>query len=143
MKKAAPAAHANLDGVASMEMPPMVRYLDEDGELLVEEQPMSDELALEGYRVMLRGRRFDERSVSLQRQGRMVTLAPGIGQEAATASLRASRAPVRPPLQRSQAVSSGQRTPRRDRHPRRRNPSLHPGFGLLKRRGRDLNPRHA
>ncbi|HEY8803022.1 MAG TPA: thiamine pyrophosphate-dependent enzyme [Candidatus Dormibacteraeota bacterium] len=84
MKKAAPAAHANLDGVASMEMPPMVRYLDEDGELLIEEQPMSDELALEGYRVMLRGRRFDERSVSLQRQGRMVTLAPGIGQEAAT-----------------------------------------------------------
>ena len=84
MKKAAPAAHANLDGVASMPMPPMVRYLDEDGELLVEEQPMSDELALEGYRVMLRGRRFDERSVSLQRQGRMVTLAPGIGQEAAT-----------------------------------------------------------
>jgi len=34
--------------------------------------------------VMLRGRRFDERCVSLQRQGRMVTLAPGIGQEAAT-----------------------------------------------------------
>ena len=48
-------------------MPPMVRYLDEDGELLID-QPMSDELALEGYRVMLRGRRFDERSVSLQRQ---------------------------------------------------------------------------
>ncbi|HEY6114335.1 MAG TPA: thiamine pyrophosphate-dependent dehydrogenase E1 component subunit alpha [Candidatus Dormibacteraeota bacterium] len=64
-------------------LPPMVRYLDQDGEL-VEEQPMSDELALEGYRVMLRGRRFDERCVSLQRQGRMVTLAPGIGQEAAT-----------------------------------------------------------
>ena len=83
MKKAAPAAHANLDGVASIAMPPMVRYLDEDGELLVE-QPMSDEMALEGYRGMLRGRRFDERSVSLQRQGRMVTLAPGIGQEAAT-----------------------------------------------------------
>src|ERR1700674_4354082 len=84
MKKAAPAAHANLDGVASLQMPPMVRYLDEDGELLTQEQPMSDEMALEGYRVMLRGRRFDERSVSLQRQGRMVTLAPGIGQEAAT-----------------------------------------------------------
>ena len=45
---------------------------------------MSDEMALDGYRVMLRGRRFDERCVSLQRQGRMVTLAPGIGQEAAT-----------------------------------------------------------
>ena len=61
----------------------MVRYLDQDGELLAD-QPMSDDLALEGYRVMLRGRRFDERCVSLQRQGRMVTLAPGIGQEAAT-----------------------------------------------------------
>lgn len=83
MKKAAPAAQAQLGGQASASMPPLVRYLDEDGELLIE-QPMSDELALEGYRVMLRGRRFDERSVSLQRQGRMVTLAPGIGQEAAT-----------------------------------------------------------
>jgi pyruvate dehydrogenase E1 component alpha subunit len=61
----------------------MIRYLDQDGELL-HDQPMSDEMALEGYRVMLRGRRFDERCVSLQRQGRMVTLAPGIGQEAAT-----------------------------------------------------------
>jgi pyruvate dehydrogenase E1 component alpha subunit len=84
MKKAAPAVHTNLDGVAQIEMPPLVRYLDEDGELVGGEQPMSDEMALEGYRVMVRGRRFDERSVSLQRQGRMVTLAPGIGQEAAT-----------------------------------------------------------
>jgi len=62
----------------------MVRYLDEDGELVGGEPPMSDEMALAGYTVMLKGRRFDERSVSLQRQGRMVTLAPGIGQEAAT-----------------------------------------------------------
>jgi pyruvate dehydrogenase E1 component alpha subunit len=83
MKEAARAATANLDGVSSASMPPMVRYLDQDGELLAD-QPMSDEMALEGYRVMLRGRRFDERCVSLQRQGRMVTLAPGIGQEAAT-----------------------------------------------------------
>jgi len=83
VKKAARAASARLDGVRSVPMPPMVKYLDQDGELL-EKQSMSDELALEGYRVMLRGRRFDERCVSLQRQGRMVTLAPGIGQEAAT-----------------------------------------------------------
>jgi pyruvate dehydrogenase E1 component subunit alpha len=62
----------------------MVRYLDEDGELVGGEQPMSDELAVAGYTVMVKGRRFDERSVSLQRQGRMVTLAPGVGQEAAT-----------------------------------------------------------
>jgi len=81
MKGAARAADANLDGMSSI--PPMARYLDQDGELL-EDQPMSDEMALDGYRAMLRGRRFDERCVSLQRQGRMVTLAPGIGQEAAT-----------------------------------------------------------
>ncbi len=61
-----------------------MRYLDEDGELVGGEQPMSDQLALRGYTVMLTGRRFDERCVSLQRQGRMVTLAPGIGQEAAS-----------------------------------------------------------
>ncbi len=83
MNEAASAAHVNLEGVASAPLPPLVRYLDEDGELLVD-QPMPDELALRGYRVMLLGRRFDERCVSLQRQGRMVTLAPGIGQEAAT-----------------------------------------------------------
>jgi pyruvate dehydrogenase E1 component alpha subunit len=83
VNKAARAAASNLDGVRSVKMPAMVRYLDQDGELL-EEQPMSDQLALEGYRAMLLGRRFDERCVSLQRQGRMVTLAPGIGQEAAT-----------------------------------------------------------
>ena len=83
MSEAARAARNRLDGVRSVQLPPTVRYLDQDGELL-EDQPMSDQLALEGYRVMLRGRRFDERCVSLQRQGRMVTLAPGIGQEAAT-----------------------------------------------------------
>jgi len=84
MKKAAAAARPDLHGLISAPVPPIVRYLDEDGELLIEDLPMSDEMALQGYRVMLKGRRFDERSVSLQRQGRMVTLAPGIGQEAAT-----------------------------------------------------------
>ena len=72
------------DGFDQPEPPPVVRYLDQAGSLLQEPAPMPDELALEGLRVMLRGRRFDERCVSLQRQGRMVTLAPGIGQEAAT-----------------------------------------------------------
>ena len=82
MKEAASAAQANLDGWLDP-MPPMVRYLDEDGELL-QDQPMSDEMALEGYRVMLQGSAVRRALVSLQRQGRMVTLAPGIGQEAAT-----------------------------------------------------------
>ena len=84
MSKAARAAQVNLDGVKPASVPPLVRFLDEDGEFVGDQQPMSDALALEGYRVMLKGRRFDERCVSLQRQGRMVTLAPGIGQEAAT-----------------------------------------------------------
>ena len=34
MKEAARAAPANLDGVSSASMPPLVRYLDQDGELL-------------------------------------------------------------------------------------------------------------
>ncbi len=58
--------------------------LSEEGRLLSDKAPMSDEMALSGFRAMLKGRRFDERCVSLQRQGRMVTLAPGIGQEAST-----------------------------------------------------------
>ena len=73
-----------LRGFELGEIPPVVRYLDEDGRLLVDAPPIDDELALRGFRCMLLGRRFDERSISLQRQGRMVTLAPGIGQEAAT-----------------------------------------------------------
>lgn len=66
------------------EIPPATRYLSPTGELVGAETPMSDELAIRGLRCMLLGRRFDERSISLQRQGRMVTLAPGIGQEAAS-----------------------------------------------------------
>jgi pyruvate dehydrogenase E1 component alpha subunit len=43
---------------------------------------LSDDEAVEGLRALLLGRRFDERCVHLQRRGLMVTLAPGIGQEA-------------------------------------------------------------
>ncbi len=75
---------ARLRGFELGAIPPVVRYLDEEGQLLGDAPPMSDELALKGLRSMLLGRRFDERCVSLQRQGRMVTLAPGIGQEAAS-----------------------------------------------------------
>lgn len=73
-----------LVGFTEPTAPPPVRCLDEQGRLLVPEPPLPDELAVEGFCAMLKGRRFDERCVSLQRQGRMVTLAPGIGQEAAT-----------------------------------------------------------
>lgn len=63
-------------------MPPVLRLLDVDGTLLTSEPPMSDRQALDALRAMLLGRRFDERCVNLHRRGLMVTLAPGIGQEA-------------------------------------------------------------
>lgn len=82
---AAPTEQGGVAGFAVTQVPAVVQYLDETGALVADRSPMSDEMALEGLRVMLQGRRFDERCVSLQRQGRMVTLAPGVGQEAATA----------------------------------------------------------
>jgi pyruvate dehydrogenase E1 component alpha subunit len=60
----------------------LVRCLDPSGRLLTASPPLDDERALYGLRAMLLGRRFDERCVNLQRRGLMVTLAPGIGQEA-------------------------------------------------------------
>jgi len=57
----------NLEGTRSVALPAPVQFLDEDGELVGGEPPMNDQLALDGFRVMLRGRRFDERCVSLQR----------------------------------------------------------------------------
>ena len=56
--------------------------LDPEGNLLVENSPLSDEEALAGLRAMLLGRRYDELCIKLARRGLMVTLAPGIGQEA-------------------------------------------------------------
>jgi pyruvate dehydrogenase E1 component alpha subunit len=64
--------------------PAIVRMLDASGRLLVDAAPLDDRQALDGLRAMLLGRRFDERCVNLQRRGLMVTLAPGIGQEACT-----------------------------------------------------------
>jgi pyruvate dehydrogenase E1 component alpha subunit len=63
-------------------MPQMVQHLDPDGTLLVSAPALTDDEALTGLRAILLGRRFDERCVNLQRRGLMVTLAPGIGQEA-------------------------------------------------------------
>jgi pyruvate dehydrogenase E1 component alpha subunit len=57
--------------------------LNEDGELDEELEPdLSDERALELHRAMLLSRRFDERLLTLQRQGRIGTFAPVQGQEA-------------------------------------------------------------
>lgn len=58
--------------------------LDQDGNLDEELQPDIDEDRLvELHRVMLLSRRFDERMLSLQRQGRIGTFGPIKGQEAA------------------------------------------------------------
>jgi pyruvate dehydrogenase E1 component alpha subunit len=58
--------------------------LDEDANLDKELEPdLPDELLLALHRAMLLGRRFDERMLRLQRQGRMGTFAPIRGQEAA------------------------------------------------------------
>lgn len=81
-----------------MEIPYEIEHLsilDEDGNVDGELEPdLSDELLLELHRWMLLGRRFDERMLRLQRQGRIGTFAPVKGQEAsnigATAALRAS-----------------------------------------------------
>jgi len=62
--------------------PTPYQLLDPDGALAVPAAPLGDTEALAALRAMLLGRRFDERCVNLHRRGLMVTLAPGIGQEA-------------------------------------------------------------
>ncbi len=57
--------------------------LDHEGNLDQELEPeIADDLLLRLYRAMVKARRFDERMLSLQRQGRIGTFAPIRGQEA-------------------------------------------------------------
>lgn len=57
--------------------------LDEKGQLDKSLEPeIPDDLLLRLHRAMVLGRRFDERVLSLQRQGRIGTFAPTTGQEA-------------------------------------------------------------
>ncbi|MCG6972708.1 MAG: pyruvate dehydrogenase (acetyl-transferring) E1 component subunit alpha [Desulfobacterales bacterium] len=57
--------------------------LNEAGEVDNDLEPdIPEDLLLKLYRAMLLGRRFDERMLSLQRQGRIGTFAPTSGQEA-------------------------------------------------------------
>lgn len=57
--------------------------LDEDGKLDADLEPdIDDQLLLKMHRAMLLSRRFDERLLTLQRQGRIGTFAPVRGQEA-------------------------------------------------------------
>jgi pyruvate dehydrogenase E1 component alpha subunit len=81
-----------------LEVPYEVEYLsilDEDGNVDKDLEPdLDDEFLLKLHRFMLSGRRFDERMLKLQRQGRIGTFAPIKGQEAANvgtvAALRSS-----------------------------------------------------
>ncbi|MDX1656459.1 MAG: thiamine pyrophosphate-dependent enzyme, partial [Candidatus Competibacteraceae bacterium] len=60
-----------------------VSVLDEKGKLDKHLEPdISDEELLKIHRFMLLGRRFDQRLLKLQRQGRIGTFAPVEGQEA-------------------------------------------------------------
>jgi pyruvate dehydrogenase E1 component alpha subunit len=71
----------------AIDLPYGVDYLsilDEDGALDKDLEPdLADDLLLRLHRTMLLGRRFDERMMNLQRQGRLGTFAPTKGQEAA------------------------------------------------------------
>jgi pyruvate dehydrogenase E1 component alpha subunit len=59
------------------------RILDPEGRVVRKEVPsLEEEDLLSIYRYMLLARRFDERCLRLQRQGRMGTYAPSSGQEA-------------------------------------------------------------
>jgi pyruvate dehydrogenase E1 component alpha subunit len=60
----------------------LVRTLDPEGRVVGDVPDLSDDRLLALYRDMRLTRRFDERMVSLQRQGRVGTFAPAIGQEA-------------------------------------------------------------
>jgi pyruvate dehydrogenase E1 component alpha subunit len=63
----------------------MIRVIDEDGEVVdgAEVPELSDEELVEMYRHIKLARRFDQRAVSLQRQGRIGTYPPLSGQEGA------------------------------------------------------------
>ena len=82
----------------TIDLPYQVEHLsilDEDGNVDESLEPdLSDDFLLRLHRAMLLGRRFDERMLKLQRQGRIGTFAPIKGQEAsqvgAIATLRES-----------------------------------------------------
>lgn len=60
-----------------------VQILDETGKLVRTYPDIKDEELLGLYKWMVQARTFDQRALKLQRQGRIGTYAPMIGQEAA------------------------------------------------------------
>ena len=62
-----------------------ISILDQDGRVDADLEPnLSKEELLRLFRAMLLGRRYDERMLRLQRQGRIGTYGPALGQEAAS-----------------------------------------------------------
>jgi len=80
-----------------IDLPNRIDYLsilDENGELDQELAPdLADDTLLQIHRFMLLSRRFDERLLSLQRQGQIGTFAPVKGQEAAQVAAMAALEP--------------------------------------------------
>jgi pyruvate dehydrogenase E1 component alpha subunit len=71
-------------GGVQVEPPEPLQFLAPDGSLAEEYEPaLSDEELLAAFRLMLLSRATSERAVSLQRQGRLGTIATPDGQEAA------------------------------------------------------------
>jgi pyruvate dehydrogenase E1 component alpha subunit len=67
----------------TFEIPPRLRFLDEEGRLAEGAvPPLDDARVRELYGHMVRARLFDDRMLKLQRQGRIGTFAPVFGQEA-------------------------------------------------------------
>ena len=81
----------------TINIPGKIEYLsilNEKGELDASLEPdIPEELLLKLHRAILLGRKFDERLLILQRQGRIGTFAPISGQEAAQLG---AVAPLRP-----------------------------------------------
>lgn len=72
----------------------MIQILDKDGKLVHPEwlPDLSEEKLLEMYQTMRFSRLIDEKTLQYQRQGRMLTYAPNLGQEAAqVGSIAAAR----------------------------------------------------
>jgi len=72
-----------------------VQILDEDGDVVegATVPDLGDDRLVEMYRYLRLGRHFDQRAVSLQRQGRMGTYPPMAGQEAAQVGSAMALAP--------------------------------------------------
>ena len=60
----------------------MLQILDESGRLVGTPPDLDDKDLVEMYRLMALGRRFDQKAMNLQRQGRLGTFPPAEGQEA-------------------------------------------------------------